>query len=187
MGCSDCVTLEDADWPDHMVEGRDAALRLAMAGRMFGQWDANALVSILPVLRRPDEEWSDDELKRVDRLVERLGLDEMALFACGTLIINRRAIKADSRPRVKPIEPLAVHLPDGELSYTLHALPHPTLGLPEISDRDEDGYWSFSAGGTVLCKERVSLAMGVRRWNELVMMAQCSASPRLTRGMLENE
>ncbi|EAX5218595.1 hypothetical protein IU871_004657 [Salmonella enterica subsp. enterica serovar Havana] len=184
MGYFDCVKLTSAEWPDHMVEGRDLALLQAMCGGI-SQWDRDEIVRLLPVLRRPDEEWSDDELQCVDRLIERLGLDEMALFAYGTMIVKRRGYVAGSLSRAKPPEPLAVVLDDGEHRCTVYAMPHPTLGVPEISERGEDGYWTISAGGCAWIKARVSLGEGVRLWNELVNCARYPDAPVLTRGMLE--
>lgn len=184
MGYFDCVKLTDAEWPDHMVEGRRAAILQAMCGGV-SQWNRDKVVLLLPVLRRPRGEWSDAELKRVDGLADALGLDDMGLFAYATMILKRRKHRAGSLSRAKPPEPLAVVLDNGEQRCTVYAVPHPTLGVPEISNRDEDGYWSFSAGGTVLCKERVSLAQGVQRWNELVNRALYPDTPVLTREMLE--
>lgn len=186
MGSTNRVTLTDADWPDHMVEGRSVALRLVSAG-IFNQYERGVILPMLPVLRRPDDEWSDDEADAVRRLCSQYDVSVMVLFAQAALSEKRREYQRNKSARLKAAEPLAVVLDDGEHRCTVYAMPHPTLGVPEISDRGEDGYWSFSAGGTVLCKDRVSLAQGVRRWNELVMMAQCPVSPRLTRGMLENE
>lgn len=52
MGYFDCVKLTDAEWPDHMVEGRGAALRQAMRGGV-SQWCRDKVVQLLPVLRCP--------------------------------------------------------------------------------------------------------------------------------------
>ena len=49
MGYFDCVKLTDAEWPDHMVEGRDAALRQAMRGGV-SQWCRDKVVQLLPVI-----------------------------------------------------------------------------------------------------------------------------------------
>ena len=184
MGYFDCVKLTDAEWPDHMVEGRDAALRQAMRGGV-SQWCRDKVDQLLPVLRCPRGEWRDAELKRVDELADALGLDDMGLFAYGAMIVKRRAYVAGSLSRAKPPEPLAVVLDDGEHRCTVYAMPHPTLGVPEISERGEDGYWTISAGGCAWIKARVSLGEGVRLWNELVNCARYPDAPVLTRGMLE--
>lgn len=83
-------------------------------------------------------------------------------------------------------EPPINYAPGQELSRAAPALPeHPTLGVPEISERGEDGYWTISAGGCAWIKARVSLGEGVRLWNELVNCARYPDAPVLTRGMLE--
>ncbi|ECL8855603.1 hypothetical protein FT081_22430 [Salmonella enterica subsp. enterica] len=142
---------------------------------------------MLPALRRSEDEWADAEADAVSRLCNQHGVSVTVLFACAALTEKRRERMRGKLAKVKPVEPLSVRVDDGGFTYTLYAQPHPTLGVPEISDRGEDGYWSFSAGGTVLCKNRVSLAQGVQQWNELVKRALYPDVPVLTRGMFENE
>lgn len=186
MGATGSVTLTDADWPDHLVEGRRDALRLVCAG-IFNQHERGVIASMLPVLRRSADAWDDAETEAVGRLCNQYGVSVTVLFACAALTEKRREYHRNRSARVKAAEPMVVRVSTAGFVYTLYAQPHPTLGVPEISDRGEDGYWSFSAGGTVLCKNRVSLAQGVQQWNDLVKRALYPDVPVLTRGMFENE
>lgn len=191
MVTTSCLTrlsslkIDDDEWPAHMIAGRDAALKMVSYG-LFNQGDRNTAVHLLPALRLPEEQWSVADAAAIHRLCHRLEIDVIDVFVYALLVVKwREKRNADVIAASKVVEPLGVNIVENGISYRVEVLPHPDLGLPIISSRDDDGYWSFSAGDVVWCKSRVSLGEGVRMWNELVNFARFPNAPVLTRGMLE--